>query len=95
MRPELCPRFESCSAAVCPLDGFTQGVHLAKERSCFYLRALAKGKTDLIPRSIRQPVVQGFHHVLNAVQGRKTTLHRLQEQLKLAREFGLQEFKVL
>lgn len=46
LRHELmqhCPRWESCSAPVCPLDPIWRQVgHLSEERACLYLREIAK-----------------------------------------------------
>ena len=39
--PEQCPRFHSCSAAICPLAS-TLAAHLPGEPVCFYLRASGK-----------------------------------------------------
>jgi hypothetical protein len=43
MQPMQCPRFDSCSAPVCPLDSNWQSVpHLHGERACFWLMEIGK-----------------------------------------------------
>jgi len=38
MRMERCPKFEKCSANICPLDqNWRKSCHLQHERVCFYL----------------------------------------------------------
>jgi hypothetical protein len=38
-----CPKFETCNAAICPLDdGWDRAAHLPGEPVCFYLRASRK-----------------------------------------------------
>jgi hypothetical protein len=39
--PETCPRFHTCSAAICPLS-LDEGIHLKDEAVCFYLRQSGK-----------------------------------------------------
>ena len=41
-----CPRWDSCSANYCPIDGGS--VHLRDEATCYYMREVLKGvSTDL------------------------------------------------
>jgi hypothetical protein len=94
MKPELCPRFEACSAAVCPLDGFTLGVHRPKEKTCFYLRAASKGKTDLIPAFIQQAVLSGYEDVIYSIQGNEKRFHYLRKQLEQSSKSRVREFKI-
>jgi hypothetical protein len=43
MRPEICPRFEACSAPICPLDNeWRKRRMLKRERTCHYLREVSK-----------------------------------------------------
>jgi len=38
MSPDTCPKFDSCSAPICPLDpDWNKRVMLRDERVCFYL----------------------------------------------------------
>jgi hypothetical protein len=48
MTPETCPKFNTCSAPICPLDrGWRRAVHLPGERTCYYLRCAVKpGEAD-------------------------------------------------
>lgn len=43
VRPECCPKFEGCSATVCPLDSdWRLRTHSKGERVCLWLREAAK-----------------------------------------------------
>src|SRR5689334_10860580 len=42
---DLCPKFQTCGAPVCPLDQ-TPTVHLDGETVCYYLRACVKAGAD-------------------------------------------------
>jgi hypothetical protein len=94
MKPELCPRFESCSAAICPLDRFTHGIHRPKEKICRYLRAASKGKKDRIPSTIREEVLLGYQTIIRPVQGTEKRFHSLKKQLETCSKFGIKEFKI-
>ncbi len=58
MTPETCPKYDKCSANICPLDrDWKQRTHLKGEPVCFYLREYVKsgGKARLrgyIPREM-------------------------------------------
>jgi len=47
LKPNDCPKFESCSAPICPL-GYADGVYLDGEPVCFYVRQVAKGEAASI-----------------------------------------------
>jgi hypothetical protein len=49
MKPENCPRFEACSAPICPLDSqFIRRKMLKRERVCHYLREVSKQNWKII-----------------------------------------------
>lgn len=52
MRPDQCPRFQTCNAPVCPLDPVPT-VHLGGEPVCYYL--LASGKAGAVERFADDP----------------------------------------
>ena len=93
MKPELCPRFESCSAAVCPLDSFKLGIHRPKEKLCFYLRAASKGKIDRIPSAIQEEVLSGYQAIIYPIQGIEKRLHYLKKQLEECSKYSIKDFK--
>lgn len=43
-----CPKWDSCSAPVCPLHG-PSGIHFSEEEVCPYLREAAKGVNGIPP----------------------------------------------
>ena len=51
MKMEDCPKYEACSALICPLDPNWQNVrHLKGERVCFYLCEAQKDGAEAIFR---------------------------------------------
>lgn len=61
-RMERCPRFDGCSAPVCPLMGLT-GTHLRGDEVCFYLREASKpgGEARLrcyLPEDLKETIVE-------------------------------------
>ena len=62
--PESCPKFEKCSANICPLDrDWKSRSHLRGEPICFYLREYVKqaGRYKLrgyIPREMINQIVE-------------------------------------
>ncbi len=43
LRPNICPRYQSCNAPICPLDpGCLNRVYLKGEAICFYLSEAQK-----------------------------------------------------
>ena len=47
MKMDDCPKFESCSAPICPLDpDWRKRRHLKVERVCFYLCEAQKGGSE-------------------------------------------------
>ena len=47
MNMEDCPKFQCCSAPICPLDpNWRKTVHLKGERVCFYLCEAQKGGSE-------------------------------------------------
>ncbi len=47
MAPSECPKFETCNAAVCPLDPlWARTVHLSGEPTCYHLRCAGKAGAD-------------------------------------------------
>ena len=49
MKIDTCPKFEKCSAAICPLDpNWQRAIHLNHERVCFYLSEAQKEHSEAI-----------------------------------------------
>lgn len=78
LRHELmqhCPRWESCSAPVCPLDPIWRQVpHLDGERVCFYLTESAKpgGKARVggaLPGELAEKVSEAYSELCLAHDG--------------------------
>jgi hypothetical protein len=66
----LCPKFESCSAPVCPLDPIWRQVpHLAGERVCLYLTERAKNGgearlSNVLPTQLAELVSEAYSELL-------------------------------
>ncbi len=66
-----CPKFNGCSAPVCPLDpGHLKTAHLPGERACLYLREALKpgGEARLmgvLPREQAERVLQALPEILS------------------------------
>lgn len=57
MTHEDCPRFQTCNAAICPLDpAWRKAVHLPGEKVCYYLLNIVKAGAD--ERFEENPVAQ-------------------------------------
>ena len=65
MTPHDCPRFEHCSAPICPLDGYWQRrTHLPGERVCGLLCELVKqGGEARLRGSLRSELVETLARV--------------------------------
>ena len=51
MKIDTCPKFEKCSAAICPLDpNWQRAIHLKNERVCFFLCEVQKSDSESIFR---------------------------------------------
>jgi len=51
MNMEACPKYQSCSAPICPLDpNWRKALHLKHERVCFYLCEAQKDGSEAIFR---------------------------------------------
>jgi len=49
MKMEDCPKFQACSAPICPLDpNWRKALHLKHERVCFYLCEAQKDGSEAI-----------------------------------------------
>ena len=49
LKVENCPKFEKCSAPICPLDpNWERASHLQHDRVCFYLCEVQKDNSDVI-----------------------------------------------
>ena len=49
MKIENCPKYEKCSAPICPLDpNWERAIHLNHERVCFYLCEAQKENSEAI-----------------------------------------------
>ena len=87
MRPENCPRWETCSANICPLDpDWPLRTHLDGERVCLYLTELAKpgGKANL--RGVLAPeLVEAIATLAPAISA---SWHRIEYACKRASATG-------
>lgn len=77
-----CPKFNSCSAPICPLDADWQDrLHLDGERVCFYLteyvkqtaRPILKG---LLAAELFEAIEVGYHKIIAAHPRIKRQLER-------------------
>ena len=70
MDMELCPKYDRCSAPICPLDPhWRESTYLEGERVCLYLRELAKGG-DLgcrgsLPRGMALIVGRAYQQIVH------------------------------
>ena len=68
--PTDCPKFNGCSAPVCPLDAdWRKRAHLDGERACFYLTEYAKPAAramlrGVLPSDHYEALAVVFHEVL-------------------------------
>ncbi len=80
--PEQCPRFDHCSANICPLDpDWRLRNHLKGERSCAFLREVIKpgGRARLrgiVPREIAEKVSEVLPDVLSRYGHLRRALRR-------------------
>lgn len=73
IRPEQCPRFDTCSAAVCPLDE-RKAVHLSGDRVCYYLTA--SGKPGAEERFQDDPIFEACKAKLPVIAARHPEIRR-------------------
>lgn len=75
-----CPKFDRCSAGVCPLDK-TAGSHLTGEPVCFYLREFVKdGGEARLRRSLPGVMVDEIANELPAIISRYGDIKRKLER---------------
>lgn len=79
----VCPRFDRCSAPICPIDpGSWKSVYRKGEPICLYLRLRAKSpfwglKAGCVPREIVQRVEEVYPEVLSRYTSLKRALKRV------------------
>ena len=77
-----CPKFDKCSAPICPLDpDMFERTHLPGERVCFYLREYSKlhhraAFWCVTPRKLGERVAQVYPGLLVRHASLKSTLDR-------------------
>ena len=80
---QSCPKFATCSAAICPLhDQWRNCRHLPGEAACFYLRELSKADGEervrgTLPGELVEPMVEAYQEIMGS------------QTLPLARGFGV------
>ena len=67
----VCPKFDRCSAPICPVDNWTLRYHAKGESVCFYLREAAKhgGRlppTGDIPTELAGKVSQAYRKIISS-----------------------------
>src|SRR5262245_58482969 len=82
IEPNTCPRFDSCNAALCPIDPrWPEAVHLPGEKVCYYL--LASGKTGAAERFAEDATFQECLTVLPRIAERHPEIRRTVERAAL------------
>lgn len=78
-----CPRFHKCSATKCPLDPDTRWrVHLPGDPVCHYLlNAMKSEKTNTLPGSLAQMVVDYLGDVFSPAGWNEKGLYDLRSKL--------------
>lgn len=82
MEPNDCPRFDGCSAPICPLDkDYLKRAHLKGERSCGYLREYAKPHArailkGVIPAEQFQAISEAYSNIVNQYNPLKKQLNK-------------------
>ena len=85
-----CPRFNSCSAPICPIDpDWRERVHRKGEPVCFYLRLHSKNalwdpKSGSVPRKLARRVGE----LAPEIMGRYAPLKRALERAALSPQKG-------
>ena len=69
--PNACPRFDHCSAPLCPLDDWKRCHHVKGEPVCFYLREVAKHGGTLpqrgdMPAELVEKVSQAYRKIISS-----------------------------
>jgi len=79
-----CPKYDSCSAPVCPLDpNYQKSVHLPGERVCLYLREAVKpGGKAILRESCREDIAEGVLRVVPDVLSSVCTLKSALDRAK-------------
>lgn len=78
-----CPKFDTCSAPVCPLDSeWPQRRHLAGERVCLWLREVVKPGGEAAARRVLPAVL--VDDVMAALPAIQDSSSDIRHKLKLA-----------
>ena len=69
--PNVCPRFDHCSAPLCPLNDWKTHHHLKGEPVCFYLQETAKQGGMLppmgdMPMELTVKVSEAYHEIISS-----------------------------
>lgn len=82
-----CPKFDSCSAPMCPLDpDWTERRHLAGERVCLWLREVVKPGGEAAARKVLPAVL--VDEVVGALPAIEASNSDIRHKLKLAAQAG-------
>jgi hypothetical protein len=87
---DQCPKFQTCSAPICPLDpDWHKRKHLSCDRCCFYLLEAAKtdsnhvfecaglGKLHAAIVTLTPAITNAYSHIKHAVERAKSTGSRM------------------
>ena len=94
MKISDCPKFDKCSAPICPLDpNMLRSRHRQGERSCFYLREYSKIDTravfwDITPRELADRVAKAYPEVITRYTSLKSALRRSSQTPSKSRKLG-------
>lgn len=85
--PESCPKFDKCSAPICPLDEhWRERKHLDGEPVCLWLRELAKpGGEAILGGALRGEQAQAIGRAAPGIIARWRTVRR---ELQRASRYG-------
>ena len=82
MKNFICPKFDECSAPICPADSnWHDGVYLKGEPVCYLLRLHAKSeleglKEGIVPTDLRFRVIELYPEIVDRYAPLKTALER-------------------
>ena len=82
MKSANCPKFESCSAPICPLEpDWPKRSHLDGERVCFYLTEYSKPAArpilrGALAREQYEAIVQAYPNIIASLGPVRRRLHR-------------------
>lgn len=83
MTMEQCPKFDSCSAPICPLDpDWSERKHIKDEPVCYYLREWAKHGPHSLCRGGEEHIIAStltrvYPQILSSIYPLKKQLDRI------------------